>query len=114
VLLLPEALVSASLVCCFPSLWTLLWLTWLAAEDGDEEGADEGTPSKTPKKKKSGSGKGKASAKAEAEEGEDVLVKDEKEGSDGADELAWKATADIRKAAGMLMARCDVIRAWTW
>jgi hypothetical protein len=66
----------------------LLLLTGLAVEDGDEEDAAEGTPSKTPKKKKSGSGKGKASAKTEAEEGEDVLVKDEKEGSDGADELA--------------------------
>ena len=67
----------------------MLTLTALAADDSNEEGAAETSPSKTTKKKKkkkSGSGKGKASA--EAEEGVDVLVKDEKEGSEGADELA--------------------------
>ena len=92
-MLRPEALASARLVRCFLCLWLchgLLMLTTLEVEGDDGEDADEATPSKTTKKKKSGFGKGKASAKAEAEaEGsEDVLVKDEKEGSDGADELA--------------------------
>jgi hypothetical protein len=94
----------------------LLWLTDLAAEDGDEEDADEGTPSKTPKKKKSGSGKGKASAKAEAEaeESEDVLVKDEKEGSDGADELAWMVTSQMSRPAVMMRVWCEVIETSMW